>query len=73
MDNYEELNINSLNNTGQHNIQLSESILSENSEQITSDKLQYEYLKELNKNLTLFKKKDESGKKKEENKQTMRR
>lgn len=73
MDNNKELNINSLNNTDQHNIQLNESSLSESSEQNTSDELQYEYLKELNKKLTLFKKVDESGKKKEKTEQTMRR
>ena len=73
MDNNKELNINSLNNTDQHNIQLNESSLSESSEQNTSDELQYEYLKELNKKLTLFKKVDESGKNKEKNEQKMRR
>lgn len=73
MDNNKELNINSLNNTDQHNIQLNESSLSESSEQNTSDELQYEYLKELNKKLTLFKKVDESGKKEEKTEQTMRR
>lgn len=73
MDNNEGLDINDLNNVEQHNIQLNEPSLSENLEQITSDELQYGYLKELNKKLTLFKKNDESGKTEEETEKTMRR
>lgn len=73
MDNNEGLDINDLNNVEQHNIQLNEPSLSENLEQITFDELQYEYLKELNKKLTLFKKNDESGKKEKETEKLMRR
>ena len=73
MDNNEGLDINDLNNVEQHDIQLNEPSLSENLEQITFDELQYEYLKELNKKLTLFKKNDESGKREEETEKPMRR
>ena len=73
MDNNEGLDINDLNNVEQHDIQLNEPSLSENLEQITFDELQYEYLKELNKKMTLFKKNDESGKREEETEKPMRR
>ncbi len=73
MDNNEGLDINDLNNVEQHNIQLNGPSWSENLEQNTYDELQYEYLKELNKKLTLFKKNDESGKKEEETEKPMRR
>ena len=73
MDNNEGLDINDLNNVEQHDIQLNEPSLSENLEQITFDELQYEYLKELNKKTTLFKKNDESGKREEETEKPMRR
>ena len=46
--NNDELNINDLNNAEPHHIE--------------SDELQYEYLKDLNKRLTLFKKPNNTGK-----------
>ena len=69
MDN-NNMNINNLNNTQQPKI----SAQPELTEQITTEEAQYRYLKELNKKLTLFKKQsDQSGKKDEENEQTMGR
>ena len=76
MDN-NNLNINDLNNTQQPNMDVEQPKISEQpelTEKITTEEAQYRYLKELNKNLTLFKKQsDQSGKKDEETEQTMRR
>lgn len=76
MDN-NNLNINGLNNIQQPNTSVEQPKIVEQSElteQISTEEAQYRYLKELNKKLTLFKKKDEqSGKKDEETEQTMRR
>lgn len=73
MNHNKELNINDLNSANQHNIESKESFLSENLGRITTDKLQYEYLKELNKKFASFKINNKSYKKKEETEQTMRR
>ena len=76
MDN-NNLNINDLNNTQQPNMDVEQPKISEQpelTEKITTEEVQYRYLKELNKKLTLFKKQsDQSGKKDEETEQTMRR
>ena len=76
MDN-NNLNIKDLNNTQQPNTEVKQLKILEQpelTEQITTEEAQYRYLKELNKKLTLFKKQsDQSGKKGEENEQTMRR
>lgn len=66
-------NDNTLNNIKQSNMKTKQPNMSEQIEPIPTEKLQYEYLKELNKKLTLFKKNDQSEKNEEETGQTMRR
>ena len=60
--NNDELNINDLNNAEPHHTESEEYDLFDDKEPIESDELQYEYLKDLNKRLTLFKKPNNTGK-----------
>lgn len=66
-------NNNTLNNVEQSNMETNQSSMTEQKEQITVEESQYDYLKELNKRLSLFKNNDQFEKKEDETGQTMRR
>ena len=66
-------NNNTLNNVEQFNMETNQSSMTEQKEQITVEESQYDYLKELNKRLSLFKNNDQFEKKEDETGQTMRR
>jgi len=66
-------NINDLKNMQEQNVVSGQSSIIQQLEQTTTEELNYRYLKELNKKLTLFKKETEQSEKKDENEQSLRR
>jgi hypothetical protein len=58
-------NVNDLNNMQKPNVDVEQSNITQQSEQTTTEELNYRYLKKLNKQLTLFKKGTEQSEKKD--------